>query len=436
MLKDSRKIISNAAWIIGCKIVKAILTLLVTMLTARYLGVANYGLIDYARGIVAFVAPIMGLGLNSVAVHEIVNYPEAEGETVGSIITMCLASSLFCILGVFCFALLANSDEPITIAVCVIYGVTLIFQAIEMLQYWFQAKLLSKYSALAMLVSYIAVSIIQTLLLIHHADIRFFALSYSVDFLVIAIILVIVYGRIGKQKMTFSMKRSKELLSVSKFYIISALMITIFNNTDRIMLKLMVGDTATGIYAAAHTCASMTSFIFVAIIDSMRGTIFESRNESISKFEANMTGLYSVIIYFSLIQCFAVTILAPVIIRIMYGVTYVDSVSVLRIAVWFSTFSYLGTVRDIWLLSEGLQSLLWKINLSGAVMNVLLNSLLIPLWGPSGAAVTSVISQLFTEVITGFIIKRIRKNNMLMLAGANPSTLKTIVNKVLRQNKR
>lgn len=34
---DKKKIIDNASWIIGCKLVKAVLTLLVTILTARYL---------------------------------------------------------------------------------------------------------------------------------------------------------------------------------------------------------------------------------------------------------------------------------------------------------------------------------------------------------------------------------------------------------------
>ena len=85
----NNKVIKNASWIIGCKLAKAVLTLIVTMLTARYLGVANYGLINYAAGIVAFVAPIMKLGLDAIAVHEIVNKPEIEGQTVGSIICLC-----------------------------------------------------------------------------------------------------------------------------------------------------------------------------------------------------------------------------------------------------------------------------------------------------------------------------------------------------------
>lgn len=425
------RIVKNAGWIIGCKVVKAVLVLIVTMITARYLGVANYGLINYAAGIVAFVAPIMKLGLDGIAVHEIVNHPDKEGETVGSIIVLCFSSSLLCVLGIFCFSLVANSDEPITISVCVIYGFVLLFQAIEMIQYWFQAKLLSKYSAIAMLISYVVVTIVQTLLLLNHVDLRWFALSYSIDFSVIAIVLLMAYVRISTQKLSFSINRSKAMLRISKYYIISGLMTTVFNNTDRIMLKLMVGDASTGIYAAAHTCAGMMTFVFIAIIDSMRSTIFESKKISNDLFEKRIKELYSIVIYFSLFVCIFVTIFSPNIIRVMYGSAYEESANVLRIAIWFTTFSYMGTTRDIWMLSEGKQKYIWRISLYGALMNIVLNYGLIPIWGSIGAAIASVISQIFINIIIGFLIKDLTRSNYLMIAGFKFSTLKGIISKLV-----
>ena len=427
------RVVKNAGWIIGCKIVKAVLTVIVTMVTARYLGVARYGLINYAAGIVSFVAPIMRLGLDAIAVHEIVVHPEKEGETIGSIITLCIISSTICLLGIYGFCAVVNGDEPDTIAVCVIYGIVLFFQAIEMLQYWFQAKLLSKYSAVAMLISYILVTIVQVFMLLNHADIRLFALSYSIDFFVIIVILILAYNIKATQKLSFSWRRATDMLAISKYYIISGLMVTVFNNTDRIMLKIMVGDTATGLYAAAHTCASMTSFVFIAIIDSMRSTLFESKNKNQDRFEKLLTSLYSIIIYFSLAQSILVTAFSPIIIRILYGAAYIESSRILRIAIWFSTFSYLGTVRDVWILSEGLQNYLWIINISGAIMNIILNSIMIPLWGPIGAAIASVISQFFTNVITGYIIVRLRRNNQLLLAGLSPHSLITVLKTILFQ---
>ena len=56
---NNRRIINNTIWIVGCKIFRALLGMLVTMLSARYLGPSGYGLISYAASIVTFVVPVM-----------------------------------------------------------------------------------------------------------------------------------------------------------------------------------------------------------------------------------------------------------------------------------------------------------------------------------------------------------------------------------------
>ena len=75
------------------------LSLIVTMLTARYLGPSNYGLINYAAAIVAFVAPIAQLGLGSIQVQELVNYPEEEGVITGTTLILSLMSAIVCSIG-------------------------------------------------------------------------------------------------------------------------------------------------------------------------------------------------------------------------------------------------------------------------------------------------------------------------------------------------
>ncbi len=428
------KSFSNACWIIGCKLIKAVLTLVTTMITARYLGVSDFGVINYAAGLVAFVVPIMKLGIDSVLVHQIVEKPDAEGEIVGTSIVLNLISAFLCILGIGAFVCIANRGEEQTIIVCVIYSVLLVFQAVEMLQYWFQAKLMSKYSSMAMLFAYIIVAASQILMIVFKVNIYWFALSYSIDYLFISLILLIAYAKKGTQKFKFSFKRAKELFSISKYYIVSSLLVTVFSQTDRIMLKLMIDSEATGIYSAAATCAGMTSFIFAAIIDSMRPVIFQvAKDEDKTLFHKRMTELYSVIIYFSLIQCIVITLLSPIIIKIMYGEEFAASVNALRIVVWFTTFSYLGSVRNVWMLAENKQKYLWIINLSGALGNVILNLILIPIMGVHGAAVASLCTQIFANVIIGYIVRPISFNNKLMVRGLNPKHIVDMVKNIRKK---
>ena len=135
-----------------------ILSLLVTMLTARYLGPGNYGILNYAISITSFVSPIALLGINSVMVQEIISHKDEEGKIVGTSLLMSVISSLLCIIGVLLFVSIANRGERDTFIVCGLYSIMLIFQSLEMIQYWYQAKLLSKYTSLTMMFAYFVVS--------------------------------------------------------------------------------------------------------------------------------------------------------------------------------------------------------------------------------------------------------------------------------------
>lgn len=417
------KVVKNASWIIGLQIIKSLLGMVISMLTARYLGPSDFGLINYASSIVAFVAPIMYLGLTGVLVQEIVNNPEKEGETLGTAITMSLVASAFCIGGVVSFAAIANHGETETIIVCALYSILLVFQSMELILYWFQAKLQSKYSSIVSLCAYAVVSAYKIYLLATGKSIRWFAVSNALDYMLIAVALLIIYYKLGNQRLSFSWKTAHRMFSKSRYYIVANMMVAIFAQTDRIMLKLMIDDAATGYYSAAVACAGMTGFVFTAIIDSFRPMIFEDKQRDQHTFETNMCRLYSIVIYLSLLQSVGITVLSQFIVQILYGSAYAPTVDVLRLVVWYTTFSYLGSVRNIWILAENKQKYLWVINLSGALANVILNFILIPVMGMMGAALASLVTQIFTNVIIGFIIRPIRQNNLIMMRSLKPRNI-------------
>lgn len=432
---NKNRVIKNASWIIGIQLVKSLLGMVISMLTARFLGPSNFGLINYAASIVAFVTPIMYLGLNGVLVQEIVNTPEREGEILGTSVTLAFFSSLVCIIGVVSFSAIANRGEKDTIIVCALYSVLLIFQSFEMIIYWFQAKLLSKYSSIVSLLAYFVVSVYKIYLLAAHKSIYWFAVSNALDYMVIAFGAGIVYKRLGGERLKFNFATAKRLFSKSRYYIVSNMMIAIFAQTDRIMLKLMIDDAATGYYSAAVTCAGMTGFVFTAIIDSFRPMIFDDKKTDEILYEKDMCRLYGIIIYLSLLQSLVITLFSGLIIKILYGAAYSASINVLKLVVWYTTFSYLGSVRNIWMLAEDKQKYLWIINLSGALANVVLNYILIPIIGIMGAALASLITQVFTNVIIGFIIKAIRHSNTLMLRSLNPNEIIMMLKRVILKRK-
>lgn len=424
------KAASNAIWIIAGRVAQSIIAIVIGMLTARYLGPSNYGLISYAASIVTFVVPIMNLGFGNVLVQEQTNHSKEEGEIFGSSILLSIISAFACIIGVTTYTFIVDVGEKTTNYVVFLYSLMLLFQAMELIQYWFQAKLLSKYMSIVSFVAYVIVAGYKIFLLASGADVYFFAISYSIDYFLISLMLFIVYKKLGGAKLRFSSSVAKRMFNSSRHYIVSSLMVTIFAQTDRIMLKLMINEAAVGYYTAAVTCAGITSFVFSAIIDSMRPTIFvHKKNNNNVGYERNIARTYCFIIYLSLIQSVFMTVFAKYIIGILYGSEYAMSISALQIIVWYTTFSYMGAVRNIWILGENKQKYLWILNLGGATVNIALNFALIPIMGINGAALASLITQVFTNIIMNVIVWPLRHNNKLVLQGLNPMLVLGLLNR-------
>lgn len=429
-MSSYNKVFKNASWIIVCRIAQSLITLVIGMLTARYLGPSNYGIINYVASVVAFALPIMQLGLNHTLVKEFVQSPDCEGAILGTALVINIISSIFCMIGSILFVTIIDAGETETILVCVLYSLILLFQATEMTQYWFQSKLLSKYPSLATLGAYILVALYKIYLLITQKSVIWFAFSNALECFLVSIILMTIYKKIGNQPLSINWRMGRDMLSRSKYYIIPSLMVMVFQHTDRIMIKLMIGEVETGMYSAAITCIGISGFVFAAVIDSVRPAILEEKERNQELYKKKVSQLYSVITCMSLAQSLGMTVLAKPLVFFLYGEAYMKAANIVAVAVWYVTFAYYGSVRNIWILAEGKQQYLFGINVVGAVANILLNVLFIPIWGGVGAAIASFITQFFTNVILGFIFKPIQENNQLMLKGLNPKMILEIIRSV------
>ena len=422
-IMKEKQVLKNAKWIIVCKVFQSVLQLVIGMLTARYLGPSNYGLINYAASIVAFAMPLMKLGMDAILVYELVESPEKEGEIMGTSLLMNMVSGVLCILGVIAFSSVVNFGETETILICGLYSLSVFFAAVEMIQYWFQYKLLSKYSSLVMLASYAVVSAYRVFLLATAKSVYWFSVSHAVEFGLIGIALWVLYFRKGGQGFTFSKSRAKKMLSKSKHYILSALMVVVIQNTDHIMITSMIGEAENGLYSASITAITVFQFVYIAIVDSFRPMILSDKKTDEGAYTNGVSRLYGITLYTAIAQGIVFFMMAKIVILVLYGRDYLGAVPILRILTAYFVFSVMGVVRNVWILAEGKQKYLWVINLSGALFNVALNAVLIPCWGAIGAAFASLLTQCFANFILGFILKPLRPNNRLLLHGMRPEYL-------------
>lgn len=408
------KTVQNISWLIGGRIVHVILSFVIGLLTTRYLGPSNYGLINYATAYTTFFSSFCTLGINSVIVKNFIDHPYDEGETIGTTLVLRAISSVLSLCTILGIVSIADDGEPVTLVVVALYCVSLIFQVFDTFNYWFQSKLLSKYYAIATIIAYIIASAYRVLLLAFGKSIQWFAVANSVDYCIVAALLVLFYKLNHGPKLSFSIKKAKELLSASCSYILSGLMVAIYGATDKLMLKQMLDDASVGYYSLALSISTMWVFILSAIIDSLKPTIMKYYNDDKRLYETINRKLYAIIFYLSLLASSFIAIIAPWFISIIYGEDYLPAVAPLRIVVWYVAFSYLGVARDIWIVCERKQKNLKYLYIGSAVLNILLNFIMIPQLGVNGAALATLITQISTIFIFPAIIKDMRPNVRFM----------------------
>ncbi len=142
-------------------------------------------------------------------VKNLVDHPEQEGETIGTTLLLRAASSLLSALAIIGIVSVVDRGERLTVLVVALYSIGLVFQVFDTLNYWFPARLQSKYSAIAELISYAAMSVYKIVLLALGKSVEWFAVASALDYIVLAAFLLIAYFKNGGTKLHCSLKRRR-----------------------------------------------------------------------------------------------------------------------------------------------------------------------------------------------------------------------------------
>lgn len=415
ILMKSRSI-KNSGWIVGEQFFQMLLQLIVGVITARYLGPGNYGTLNYTASFVTFFTAIATLGMEGVIIKKMIDNPEKEGVYIGSSMAFRLIASFMSIISISIIVYVLNPSEPIKVALVLVQSFQLSFRAVEILDSWFQRYLKSKYVSIGKMIACIVTSAYKIFLLATSKSILWFAFSNTISEAVIALVECYFYRIADGQRLSVDFKIGKEILKESYHFIISGLMVAIYSQMDRIMIGQMMTDTDVGYYTTATAISSMWIFIPTAIINSFRPVIMEvkkSKNEVL--YIHRLEQLYGGLIWLCIIVACMVTLFAKYIVIILYGQDYLGAIDVLKIAIWGEVFSMIGSARGIWILCENKNKYVKYYLFIGACVNLILNTLSIPVYGIKGAIIATLITQIVTSLIAPMFFRETRVHTKIVL---------------------
>lgn len=400
-LKSLRKrnVAKNAMWMISERIIQMIISLFVGVISARYLGPENYGTLNYGLALVTLFSSIAKLGLESIIVKEYISNKDKNGLIMGSALLLRMISGLLSIVTIMIYISIFNPNDHVIFITTLLQSLILIFEVFDLIDFWFQSQLKSKYVAIAKTIAYIVMSVYKIVLLVLGKSVEWFAFATSLEYIVILIILSIMYYKNGGQKLKVSLKLGANLLKQSYHFIISGLLVTIYTQMDKIMIGHYIDQTQVGLYSAATAISSMWGFIPNAIINSMRPTIYDAKEKNEELYLRRLKQLYAIVFWCGAFFALGITIFSKLIVEILYGQEYLGATIPLIILSWSTIFAYLGTARGVWVVCENKNKYTKRYVFWGAIVNLILNAILIPTIGICGAAIATLIAQIIVAML-------------------------------------
>lgn len=414
LLKSSdrfRGIIANTGWLFADRILRMGVGLFVGVWVARYLGVQQFGVFNYATAFVALFSTLSTLGLDAIVVRSIVREPEKRLQILGTAFWLKLIGGIAALVLAVSSIVVLRHDDQLTISLVAILASVGIFQAFDTIDLWFQSQVQSKYTVIAKNTAFVITALVKVALISFHAPLIAFAWAALGEVSLGAIGLIISYRVRGYSPWLWpwSSPLAKTLLKESWPLILSGVTIMIYMRIDQIMLGQMIGDKAVGLYSAATRISEVWYFIPMAIASSVSPAIYAAKEVSEALYYQRIKQFLRLLSLLSIVFAVPMSFLSGTIITVLFGKSYEASASILAIHIWASLFVFMGVGTSSWFIAEGLTQFALRRTIMGAITNVFLNIFLIPTYGGVGAAIATVISQAFASFLSNATHPKTRK---------------------------
>lgn len=425
------KIVDNVGWLFFDKVLRMGVGLFVGVWVARYLGPEQFGQLNFAIAFAGLFVTIGALGLPGIVVRDVVNDPGSQQLTLGT------AAALQAIGGFLAYGAMLvgicwlRPDDTLAKMLVAIVGAVTLFKVFDVAVYWFESQVQSKYTVWVQNGAFLVIVAAKVALVLLHAPLVAFAWAMFVETALASIVLFFVFSRsIKLQAFHVQLRRAKIMLKDSWPLLLSGLAIMVYMKIDQIMLGQMIGDEAVGVFSAAIKISEIWFFIPMAIVATVFPTILDSKKRSETQYYQRMQHLFDLMVWLSMAIALPMTFLSTPITNLLYGTAYESAGSILAIHIWASVFVFLGVATSNWLLAEGKQISSLQRTLFGAVVNVLLNLILIPDFGALGAAWATVIAQFSVGLLYDLFQRGTRRIFFMKLRAFNPCRLMFVFNKL------
>ena len=390
----------SVVWLTTERAIQLLNALAIGVVIARSLGPTEFGVYVYAIAFVGLALPLVQVG-QGVVVQELVFFPDKRRQILG---TALAANALVAAVagGVVVLAGAVMRLPSPRVPTLVAIGLTgIAIRPLLVLDYEFQARQWARPASMARTSAMAIAAIAKIAVVFEGGGLVALSVATAVEQPLAAVLLYRAYRKAGLRLSSweFERKTMRRIFSRSWPLAVATFSISIYLRIDQVMLGSMSTLKEGGLYAAATRVSEAMYFIPVAVVAAVAPSVARAKLAGESGYNELLETLLAYLALTAMAYTVLVLAVAPVLVGMLFGSDYSGATSILRLHVLSAVFVFVGTGASVWTINEGKERLAMYRALSGAVVNIAINLLLIPRYGGMAAAFATLVSYALASML-------------------------------------
>ena len=392
---------------------KTVCTIMLPLITfpysSRILHAENIGKINFGTSIVNYFTLIAALGITTYAVREcsrVKNNAKQFSQTINEIFSINIVTTIISYLILVCCLIFVPNLKGYTILI-LIQSIPIIFTTLG--ADWINTTMEDfKYIAIRTLIVQVFILVDMFIFVKEEKDYYNYAIIFMLSTSAANIMNIVYRRRFCKTKFILKMNIKKHIIPIMMLFA-TTLSQTVLFSIDMTMLGIAQGDVSVGLYSTAVKIINCVSQVVVSIAWVVIPKLsYDFANKNYNRINDMLYKVSLLTVTVGMPCVVGINVIAPELIEIFGGHEYVGAASCMQIMTITMGIGFIVNIIGNMILIPSMKEKQFMIACVISVgVNIILNGIMIPLWGMNGAAVATVLSSF---VIVWIAVLKLDKN--------------------------
>lgn len=388
----SKKALANSSWLVFSKVINMAVGFIASVLLTRYLGAEQKGILSNAQALSSVFSFVASFGLLDIVVSQFSSNREQSSIIAASSMTLMFVCGIVAFFLSIITSFILKVDIEIVLYVSILSS-NFLFQFMEVFSYWFYSNSISKNSSICQSIIHIFFIILKVAGIVLKRKLVFFVIIFSLENILIYFSYIFCYKKsecFFEGRFKPSIEVIKKLIKYAFPMVIQGFAISIYMKIDQIMVGKIIGNVELGYYSVAVNLAEywyfIPSSIYISFLPVLSAYFFDKK-----EFEKKLQEFTDIVMTIGYLAIIVFGVFGKYIIYYLYGSEFLYVSNVLLIYIWTGLFTCLSFSGQAYYVVKKETKTIMYINILEAIINLVLNMLLIKELGSIGAALATLI---------------------------------------------